>query len=272
MKIDANFIERWEPKYDELESDEDEYQALIGLVREEIETCGSIEIDTFKRIINWKSPRAKGKIKWNLYSDYDKAFKRVLAPKCRNKMEKLVALCGIGAPVASTILHFMFSETFPIYDCRTTEALNSFGYLESKTVSPARYPEFQKAILRIKGELVRYSLRQIDRALFAYHKTCFGKTARRVSKCSVSVVRRNTVPEIVRAICEELGANGEEISRKDIIEEAAKYGIKESSVLPADYCDNTTTSRWSKHSFLYSVGPGRYVLAKFKSKYGKMNI
>jgi hypothetical protein len=69
-----------------------------------------------------------------------------------------------------------------------------------------------------------------------------------------------SVPERVRLICQELAAEDKIIHRRDIFRIAKERGINEGSVLPADYCDNTQTGKWSKHSFLHSVGPGRYVL------------
>jgi len=69
-----------------------------------------------------------------------------------------------------------------------------------------------------------------------------------------------SVPERIRLICQDLGAGGRVITRHDILRLAKEQGINESSVLPADYCDNTQTGKWSGHSFLHSVGRGRYVL------------
>jgi len=69
-----------------------------------------------------------------------------------------------------------------------------------------------------------------------------------------------SVPERIRLICQELAVGGEVIKRQDILRMAKKHGINESSVLPADYCDNTETGKWSRHSFLHSVGPGKYIL------------
>lgn len=69
-----------------------------------------------------------------------------------------------------------------------------------------------------------------------------------------------SVPEQIRLICQELSAADKIIKRQDILRLAKERGIKEGSVLPADYCDNTETGKWSKHSFLHAVGPGRYVL------------
>ncbi len=285
MKIDSKFIEHWEPKYDEIESDEGEYLTLIERVKEETTALSSISLGTFERIINWKSPRAKGSIKWEDYDIYREAFQKILDPENPDKMNLLTTLPGVGAPVASTILNFIFPQIFPIYDFRTVEVLNSCCYLKNKTVSPKRYPEFQKAILKIRTELVHYSLRQIDHALFAYHKINFGKSGKytpryvkrlnskrcktnQISKPGIkSMVKRksnDTIPEIVEAICEELGAGGKEIRRKDILARTQEYGINESSVMPADFCDNTQTGQWSKHSFLHSIGHGRYMLSKFK--------
>ena len=278
MTIDSKFIEQWEPKYDEIESDESEYLSLLERVKEETATLLSIKVDTFKRIIDWKSARAKGTIEWESYDIYRDAFHDVLDPTNSDKMSFLTILPGIGAPIASTILHFIFPKIFPIYDFRTVEVLNSFCYLKSKTVSPKKYPEFQKAILNIQTELVCFSLRQIDRALFAYHKINFGKSGKNLHRCLKSLTSKpdirsmnkkkskDTIPEIVEAICEDLGAGGKEIWRKDILDRAKEQGINESSVLPADFCDNTKTGQWSKHSFLHSIGPGRYKLSKFNKQ------
>lgn len=78
--------------------------------------------------------------------------------------------------------------------------------------------------------------------------------------------RRLSIPKIVEEICEELGADGKTIYRDDILMKASQYDINENSILPADYCDNTTTGKWSKHSFLHSLEPGKYILSRFKEK------
>ena len=72
-----------------------------------------------------------------------------------------------------------------------------------------------------------------------------------------------SIPERVKAICEELGAGGRIIKKADIVLRAASMGMNPTSVLPADYCSNTRTGQWSVHSFLHAVGPGRYVLSRF---------
>jgi len=273
-KIDSAFIEKWEPRYDEIASDQGEYLTLIDMIGVETRNYQAITLETFERIINWKSPRAKGKINRSDYGIYQEAFQLILSSGHASKMNILVALPGIGAPVASVILHFIFPSVFPIYDFRTVEILHCFGYLQSKTVSLVRYAEFYEAIRRLQAELVHYDLRQIDRALFAFHKINFShKKKHCASRHPVkkptsghnplsTKVRKpsGSIPDIVKSICEELGANGKIIEHRDIINKAVRYGLNESSVLPADYCGNTVTGKWSKHSFLHSVGRGKYIL------------
>ena len=79
-------------------------------------------------------------------------------------------LDGIGAPIGSTILHFIYPDKFPIMDVRTCESLFHLGYIKSKSRDEKRYPMFRKAILDIQKQCDQYSLRQIDKALFAYDK------------------------------------------------------------------------------------------------------
>jgi hypothetical protein len=69
-----------------------------------------------------------------------------------------------------------------------------------------------------------------------------------------------SVPERVRQICQELANENKIIKREDILRVAGERGINKSSVLPADYCDNTETAKWSRHSFLHQIGRGRYIL------------
>jgi len=69
---------------------------------------------------------------------------------------------------ASTILHFMYPDKFPIRDVRTVGTLRDKGLLRKKKIS---YNDYRAEILRIyddcKGE---FSLRQIDKALFTYNE------------------------------------------------------------------------------------------------------
>ena len=132
MKIDFQFIKEWEPQYDDLVSDQGEYLALIENVNQDLISFQTINIETFIRLINWKSARAKGRIEWNRYFNYQNIFRLVYNNKQVDKMNELVALPGIGAPIASTILHFIFPDDFPIYDFRKLRFCIISGILSLK--------------------------------------------------------------------------------------------------------------------------------------------
>ena len=101
MTIDSKFIEHWGPKYDEIESDESEYLSLIKRVEEETIALSSISRATFERIINWKSPRVKGFIKWENYGIYRDAFQNILDPK---NPDKMVAAAYTPGPMTACLI------------------------------------------------------------------------------------------------------------------------------------------------------------------------
>jgi len=125
---------------------------------------------TFERILIWKSPRLKGIAKLNEFHIYAEGLKRCLEAPEDKKLRILDDLYGIGVPTASTILHFIYPNEFPIMDVRTAEVLFYSGYIESKKRDQKRYVPFLSAIMDIAHDYPKWSLRQIDKALFAYHK------------------------------------------------------------------------------------------------------
>jgi len=173
--INEEFIIHWESVYDQLESDEDEYQKIVSKVQQEIQAEMTIEKQTFYRLIHWKSPRAKGKIKLDLYETvYKRAINQCLYEKSiRSKLECLVRLDGIGVPVASTILHFMEPSKYPIIDVRTIGTLSFFKYDVVSSITISTYHKYYAIIHNIQKS-TNMSLRKIDRALFAFNKAACG--------------------------------------------------------------------------------------------------
>ena len=102
------------------------------------------------------------------YASYDQAIRRALAANDDDKISALIT-SGIGTPVASTILHFMYPDRFPIMDVRTVEVLHKAGYIGWKSRELKNYLEFTRVLRTIGGE-TQSSLREVDRALFTYHK------------------------------------------------------------------------------------------------------
>jgi hypothetical protein len=189
MDIDDAFVQTWEHKYDVIESDEEEYRRIVELAQEDVSRIASIGKDTLQRIVRWKAwNRSCRYFDWDNYGPYQAKIAQAIRSEDHEKMGILVSLRGVLAPTASTILHFVDPHRFPIYDIRTVQVLHHFGYLSSKTVSASRYQEFRKAIENLKEKLGgKYTLRQIDRALFAYHKMEIGN----IKTCSKPAIKEH---------------------------------------------------------------------------------
>ncbi len=168
--IDDAFIAHWERKYDEIERDQGEYEKIVELVAKEIADSGTLSQGTFERLRDWKSKRLKAGVKAENFPLYAEAIRRAVQAPEEKKLGIVDDAWWVAVPFASTILHFIYPGSFPIMDVRTVETLNYAGYIHSEQRSPKRYPEFRKTILDIQRANPRWSLRQIDRALFAYHK------------------------------------------------------------------------------------------------------
>jgi hypothetical protein len=168
--IDDQFIQAWHPRYDETEDDEPEYRRLLNKVSLEMETDRSLIRQTFTEILNWKSARVKGRIDWSAFETYTNAIAKCQESFGMERMRLLIDLPGIGAPVASTFLHFIFPSSFPIIDRRTVDVLRHFGYIQYKSTGIAQYPAFMAAVLAIRDHYPKWSLREIDRAVFSFHK------------------------------------------------------------------------------------------------------
>lgn len=168
--IDDDFIGKWHPLYDCVESDQCKYELILAAVDSDLKRRGTLEQQTFIRILDWKAARVKGKISAE-YDVYARAFSQAhLIGDPLGRIGPLVALDGIGVPVASTILHFMDPIQIPINDIRTVEVLHYAGLLRHLSRDEKRFPAFRAAILAIQSRFPNFSLRQIDRALFAFHK------------------------------------------------------------------------------------------------------
>ena len=184
--VDKNFIQIWAPQYDQIGVGDDyiRYDDLLKEVLRDL-SQGFITEATFMGILNWKAPRVKGKIRLNDFKYYNDAIKRAIKVPDSEKLKILCNLQGIDVPVASTILHFIYPEKFPIMDIRVTEALCEFGYLNVKARSPKNYIKYRQIIFTIVQES-GCSMRELDRALFTYHKLVIkSKTGKRKSKCCI---------------------------------------------------------------------------------------
>jgi hypothetical protein len=179
LQIDDAFIRTWEPRFDERAVGgeyESEYPTLVDAVALEIKSQGTLSEQLFRRIWNWKGAmRVIRHVHMDKYETlYAPAFRRAVSEPPERKLQALLKdgqkLPGVGAPTGSTILHFIHPRIMPIIDVRTVETLHRAGRIRTKTRDLAHYEEFRGAIDRIRRECPNWTLRQIDKALFAYHK------------------------------------------------------------------------------------------------------
>lgn len=176
-KIDDVFIKKWQNNYDE--NDENEYNEIISLVKEDIKKSETISPSSFEKLYKWKTRgRSFHNIKMQDYNEiHSMNIKIALNLPDNKKIYMLNGLPGIGIPVASTLLHFIYSNTFPIIDERTIKALKYFEYLDKKKSvnqlrdSPEGYNRYRDEILKIQKKCKEsWNLREIDQALFAFEK------------------------------------------------------------------------------------------------------
>jgi len=169
IMIDRIFIRNWIPD-DKDNPDEVEYKAILKKIQEQ-DLC--IDKNTFVRLYDWKARRSKNYLDLDNFKLYESGFKKI--PDLRDeekikfylKTKERKKLPGILEPVASTILHFMYPDKFPIIDVRTVETLRDKGILGEKV----SYKEYRTEIFKIYDNCKReFSLRQIDRALFTYNE------------------------------------------------------------------------------------------------------
>jgi hypothetical protein len=177
----TTFIREWEPKYDLIENDEEEYQRLVPEVARDMASTGTISENTFRAIWKWKgATRVIGHVVFAAYGTlYAPAFRRAASEPPERKLAALIApgvkLPGVEAATGSTLVHFMHPQLMPIIDVRTIGVLFVARLISTESKDLAHYEEFRRAIDGIRRRCPSWTLRQIDRALFAYHKLVLDK-------------------------------------------------------------------------------------------------
>ncbi len=266
-KIDHSFISTWHPRYDEIADDEAEYKSLVALTNTEIRGKNTISRQTFIRILNWKAQRVKGIVRLNEFGVYEKGISTACSAEENEKLHTLLRLHGIGAPVGSTILHFIYPNSFPIIDKRTAETLHHADRIESSSTAASQYAPFRSAMLNIARENFCFTLREIDRALFAYHKIHLSPrlkwAKRKEDGMRMAMPRPQDALRIKDKVLSVFGNRvGEKLGREEIIDLVViTYpGTNRGSVVPPDYCYNAINkdpASFKLHLF-ESLGDGSF--------------
>ena len=124
--------------------------------------------DEFIDLVHWKTGgRSVPLVLRNDRQDIEHATRTALDPKTREprRAPVLVALEGVGYPVASCVLHFAHQDPYPILDVR---ALESLGYKTQRTVYSETFWQDYVAACRGLARQHGMSMRDLDRALWAW--------------------------------------------------------------------------------------------------------
>jgi len=181
LEITRETVSYWCEQYDRYgRQDEVEYARLLRTTEEQVRHLPGqryLNRRLFIRIGVWKSRRQK-----SAYEANDAALVRettALAFEAKHpllKLHILQALRGVSVPVASTLLHFMYPESFPIFDVRARTSLQSAG-MWARPVNDASdqaWWDYVQVMRELSGRL-GVTLRQLDKALWAYDRYGRGK-------------------------------------------------------------------------------------------------
>lgn len=178
--IDKEFVEKWADRYDY--SSRYKYPEILKLVHGDIKSLKTLSREAFEIIIRWKAERNVNNIDWDCFEIYAEAIADALTLEGYKKVCRLEGLPGILLPNATTILHFIYPQEFPIVDIRTVRVLLYFTqdidgvgihYLDTRfKIDYYRYhlygySQFKNTMLGI-ARSTKKNLREIDKSLFSY--------------------------------------------------------------------------------------------------------
>lgn len=127
---------------------------------------GYLDMPTFMRIGDWKSPRSRARRAANPAPFVEEvtrvALDRSTSP--RLAIEALTLLSGVSWPTASVILHFCHSEPYPIVDFRTLWSLSC----EVPRQYDYRFWEPYTRFTRSLAARLKLDMRTLDRGLWKY--------------------------------------------------------------------------------------------------------
>jgi len=175
------FVERWAGQFDHdfpAKDAQDEVQLKAWLQARFREGQKHLDKPHFVDIARWKSPRPVR----HYESNDDDLVQEVttLAFAARRddlRLQLLTLLNGVGVPVASTILHFAFPDRYPIMDIRAITTLTHLGLRTRPGPLEPGFTGFSvedwqvyTRLMRDHAESLGVTLRQLDKALWAYDK------------------------------------------------------------------------------------------------------
>jgi len=174
LNITRDFVTHWAGEYDKQYADGPdarEERVIRGWLANHCEPK-FLNKDCFVRIGRWKTKRQTSAYKSNESALIEEATRLACeATNERLKLHILMVLHGVSVAVASTILHYLYPDTFPIFDFHVRASLKKAD-LWSKDVGDSSAEAWEEYIKIMRGlsKRVGVSLRDLDKALWAYDK------------------------------------------------------------------------------------------------------
>jgi hypothetical protein len=159
----------------ELLRDEDEStRALINQLRS-VRKRGYFTKSEFLKMCHWKSPRPLKHYKSNNEDRIRSISKKVFSTMFeKRRISLLISLRGVSIPVASAILMLTDPAKYGVIDIRVWQLLHLYGSVKTKpngrNFSDANWYSYLMKI-RYFAVKLNATARQVERTLFAYHKT-----------------------------------------------------------------------------------------------------
>jgi hypothetical protein len=149
--------------------------------------------EEFFAVIIWKSNRSKTRIRDGILRS-GKSIPQItqgmhLAAGSERKMEALLAIDGVGIPIASAVLTVCYPDEFTVVDYRARAAIAALWPAKTKSIAPdpTQYVKGYLRYVAICREIANEQgmcLRDIDRALWGYD-FCEGKNGLKALVASV---------------------------------------------------------------------------------------
>lgn len=141
--------------------------APYGAAGEAVRARGYYTRAEFITVCRWKTPRSAPRVARNSARSIRRATGRAISTADETgRMQALLELEGVGVPTASTLLYFVFPESYPILDVRALESLG----VKARSVYPIGF--WLEYLSACRGLAERYDvdLRTLDKALWQHSK------------------------------------------------------------------------------------------------------
>ena len=175
LEIDCKFVLEWANNYDVQfgdSYDKREEEAVRGWLSS-IPESKYLDKKMFVRLCEWKSARPRKHCRANDEATIIEVTRAAyIASDSLVKLSLLKTLQGVGVAVAACILHFLQPDVYPIFDYHARNTLKKAGLWtreDSRSSDDRAWLEYVR-VMRELSKKLGVTLRQLDKALFAYDK------------------------------------------------------------------------------------------------------